>query len=469
MGTIEDFYANTVIVVNNEGKIIYSNIYNNVFGEKQFSKAKCNNGTNIVELFPDFNREEGDVFKICKSGGALVFKEGQVSKDYQGNWKAINSLKIPIIKDEEVVGVIVLTQDVESLKKLCSKYKSKSAASPACCEDKASIGHCFCDIITKNPVMLSNIEKAKLIANNPSPVFIYGETGTGKEIYVSSIHYFSDRSEEPFLIQNSAALPETLFESILFGTTKGAFTGAVDKPGLFELAHKGTLFLDEINAMPVHLQAKLLRVIQDGVVRRVGDSTERKVDVRIIAAMNIDPITAINTGKLREDLFYRLNVVSLKLIPLRERREDIPLYIEYFIDMYNQKFKKRVSGVTNEIEDFFMTYNWPGNVREIQHAIEASVSIAGHGKISVYHLPAYLAEKIHTARDENSTDETGIAQPEKRTRPLRDTIENIERNIIIKTLGEVDGNVSQAADILDITRQSLHYKLNKYNINRQNS
>lgn len=468
MSNLEEFYADAVVITNREGKIIYSDIYNGLYGEHKLFELKYQIGKKIFELYPNLRREESTI-ESCIEKGLLVFKKDQILNDHKGRRVEINSLNIPIIRDGEVAGVVELTQDISVLKNLQPKHRRRPVATSAYCENISSASYCFDDIITKNPEMLSNIEKAKIIANNTSPVLIYGETGTGKELFVSSIHNFSDRRDGLFIAQNCAALPETLFESILFGTSKGAFTGAVDKPGLFELADKGTLFLDEIHSMSINLQAKLLRVLQDGKIRRMGDSKERKVDVRIIASMNIEPLNAVKIGKIRDDLFYRLNVVSLKLIPLRDRRTDIPLYIAHFINLFNQIFKKRVSGMTNEVKNFFMLYNWPGNVREIQHAIEASVSLAGHGRIGVHHLPTYLAENIFMARDESSIDKDRAGQVMETTQSLRDTIENLERNIIIETLEKVDGNISRAADVLEISRQSLHYKLNKYKINQLNN
>lgn len=303
--------------------------------------------------------------------------------------------------------------------------------------------------------MKENIHKCKMVANSISSVLVYGETGTGKELFVQSIHNYSYRKNKPFIAQNCAALPESLFESILFGSVKGAFTGAIDKAGLFEQANGGTLFLDEINSMPINLQAKLLRVLQDGYVRRVGDSKDRKVDVRIMAAMNEEPMEALDKGHIREDLLYRLNVVSIKLVPLRERKEDISLYVNLFIKQYNQKLDKNVSGISKEVERLFYEYNWPGNVRELQHIIEASINMVDKGLIEVRHLPIYLSENIENRDLKDNIDEV---------KPLNEAIEELEKRMIINSLKKTDGNISKASNYLSIPRQTLHYKINKYNI-----
>lgn len=476
LDNIENYYADAVIITDKEGKIIYSNIYNEFYGNRRKSELTYQINKSILELYPGLDKANSTVMN-CLRKGKPVFFEGQLLKDYRGRDVLINSLNIPIVKNGEIVGAIEMTQDISKARdnihmnrhniNFSSKNSKRTNGNDR--DDMFIARYNFDDIITANKTMRKNIEKAKKIAGNMSSVLIYGETGTGKELFVSSIHNCSYRRKEPFIVQNCAALPENLFESILFGTVKGAYTGALDRPGLFELADKGTLFFDEIHSMSKRLQAKLLRVLQDGVIRRIGDSKDRKVNVRIITAMNVDPLKAVEMGQLREDLFYRLNVVSLKLVPLRERKEDIPLYVKYYIDRYNLKFGKKVSGLSDEAKNLFMVYNWPGNVREIQHVIEASVSIVDQGNIEMQHLPEYLIEKCCLLREENNRFED---KPKEysfldRRQTLRDILESIEKQMIMKTLTQADGNITRAAEILGISRQSLHYKLDKHNINHK--
>lgn len=215
--------------------------------------------------------------------------------------------------------------------------------------------------------------------------------------------------------------------------------------------------------MPLNLQAKLLRVIQDGKVRRLGDNIDKKVDVRIITAMNVDPHRAIENNRIREDLFYRLNVVNIRLLPLRERKEDIMLYVKHFIDNYNQILNKKISGISKEVGELFLEYHWPGNVRELKHVIESSMNFATKEEIKLMHLPVYLSDNINIKKKDN--DETShINYNAEYSTSLDDIIEKIEKELIIKALKKSGGNISKAANILKITRQRLHYKLDKYNI-----
>lgn len=320
----------------------------------------------------------------------------------------------------------------------------------------------FTDIITQNEEMERVKEQAMKAAGTSSPVLIYGETGTGKELLVQSIHNASPRKEEPFIAQNCAALPPTLLEGILFGTVKGSFTGAEDRKGLFELANGGTLFLDEINSMPLELQAKLLRVLQDGHVRRVGGANVFPVDVRLIAATNEDPLHAVESNRLRSDLYYRINVVSFHIPPLRERKEDIPLLVDSFIKKYNYRFQQLVVGVDERVENVFRDHDWPGNVRELEHVIEAAMNMVDGDVIQPEHLPPHFLERTR-GRKLPQHKEMGNAQSGE-IRPLRDAVEALESNLIRSALEKTDGNVKQAAKLLNIPRQTLQYKMEKYKL-----
>jgi len=304
-------------------------------------------------------------------------------------------------------------------------------------------------------------------------------TGTGKELFAQSIHSHSKRKNGPFIGINCAALPESLLESILFGTVKGAFTGAIDRPGLFEQANGGTLFLDELNSMPLGLQAKLLRVLQDGTIRRVGGTQDISVDVRIISSLNTDPNEAVNKKVLRQDLFYRLAVVSIRIPPLKERRDDIPMLTSYFIGKYKRKLNKPVKNISPEVMQCFMNYHWPGNVRELEHVIECAMVVIGDSDyITLDHLPHHLIECYARQQDEHEEvnqlvildadfrKQTHHNNRKKTNYILKHKIDSTERDLIIKILSETQGNVSRTARILGISRQSLQYRLKKYNINR---
>ena len=458
-------YVDAIMIVDHNGRIVYSVRFN-----PRFDKDGCEDefesiiNRNFLEVYSSIKPEESSVIN-CIKYGVPIHRKSQKFYDKKGRVYNTQNLTLPIIRSGKILGAVELSKDITSIKEN-TDLKDKDTIpviETLHKENKFSANYEFSDIITRNKEMINNIKKAKTVADSSSSVLVYGETGTGKELYVQSIHNYSLRRHRPFIAQNCAALPESLFESILFGSVKGAFTGAVDKPGLFEQANDGTLFLDEINSMPINLQAKLLRVLQDGIVRRVGDEKNRKVDVRIIAAMNVDPLKAVELGQLREDLFYRLNVVSLKLIPLRKRREDILLYVEYFIDKYNKELNKNVKGISSEVEELFMQYDWPGNVRELQHIIEAAINIVEDGYIELENLPIYLSEKIEVEDDESLEEHFYFSLLEG-MESLDSVVDNIEKKMIIDALGKSKGNISKAAEALKITRQRLYYKLEKYNI-----
>lgn len=450
-------YVDAIMIVDRHGKIVYSVRYNPRFYNDGLEDELENIiNKNFLEVYPDMEPSDSTMIKSITEGKTL-YRPQQIFSDYKGRVINTQNLTIPIIRSGKILGAIELSKDITKIEeKVEDRIHIIDNNSKKAIE---GLKYTFDDIITSNKTMLHNINQAKIIANNNSSVIVYGETGTGKELYVQSIHSYSNRMNKPFIVQNCAALPENLFESILFGSVKGAFTGAVDKAGLFEEAHGGTLFLDEVNSMPLTLQAKLLRVLQDGRVRRVGDTKEKEVDVRIISAMNIEPVKAMELGQIREDLFYRLSVVNIKLLPLRDRKEDIMLYVDYFINIYNKKYNKLIKGISDDVKELFFNYNWPGNVRELQHIIESSMNFAQDRIIRTVHLPVYLSEK----ELESSTmieDIYNLGQ----SRSLDDVLEGMEKQMIIKALEESKGNITKAASILKITRQRLHYKLDKYRI-----
>ena len=270
----------------------------------------------------------------------------------------------------------------------------------------------FDSIIGEDMELTKAINSARMAANTPSPVMLYGETGTGKELFARAIHNHGLRSNNKYTPVNCAAIPENLLEGILFGTSKGAFTGSLNKAGLFERTNGGTLFLDEINSMPVGLQSKILRVLQERKVRRVGALKEVEIDVKIISSVNIDPYTAINNGTLRSDLFYRLGVVFIHIVPLSRRLGDLEQLVSHFIEKHNRILGCNVQRVSSDIMDLFKIYNWPGNVRELEHVIEGAMNIAGSDNvIKLEHLQSHFSnwsvkgiasEAVHSPSQRNS-------------------------------------------------------------------
>lgn len=322
---------------------------------------------------------------------------------------------------------------------------------------KRTVKYTLTDFLTQNPYLIALKKEAEQLSKTQSSILVFGESGTGKEIFVQGIHNASSRSQGPFIAQNCAAIPEALLESILFGTAKGSYTGALDRPGLFELANGGTLFLDEIHEMPVDLQVKLLRVLEDGVVLRVGGVKSFFVDVRVIAAMNVHPKQAIEEKRLRPDLFYRLNVLTFELLPLRKRREDILYLTKNLITEFNMLFHKKVFGVDKDVEGLFLRYSWPGNVRELKHTIEYMMNICEESVLTKQVLPVMLKEQISGGTESSSGEDRGHV-------PFREMMELYERKLIEKALGSADGNIKKAAERLEIPRQTLQYKLKKYKL-----
>jgi DNA-binding NtrC family response regulator len=308
----------------------------------------------------------------------------------------------------------------------------------------------FGPMIGNSPEMRKIYQVVEQSAPTSASVLITGESGTGKELVAQTIHQLSPRASFPFVAINCAAIPETLLESEIFGHEKGAFTGAADRrQGCFELADRGTLFLDEIGEMTPATQVKLLRVLQERRFRRLGGRTEQSVDVRVIAATNIDPVEAVQKGKLREDLFYRLNVFALRLPALRERREDLPLLIQAFITEFNVRNQKAIAGVDQQATRMLEQYAWPGNVRELRNVIERATILASGPFIEPRHLPPTLSDEPPAPH-----------QPQVALAPGT-TVEEAERRLIMMTLEHTRDNKTRAAEILGISLKTLHNKLNK--------
>ena len=288
-------------------------------------------------------------------------------------------------------------------------------------------------------------------------VLITGESGTGKELVARTLHALSPRRDGPFVAINCAALPESLIESELFGHEKGAFTGASERrAGCFELAQHGTLLLDEIGEMPMATQAKLLRILEDSKVRRLGGRSEFEVDVRVVAATNQVPDEAVRGGHLREDLFYRLNVFHVHIPPLRERREDIPAIAEMLMGEMNRKHECRVTEIAAGAMECLLRHNWPGNVREVRNVIERAVILAGEGSVEVRHLPAFLQGR-NAPVSAPATGDSGDVHF-----AIGTTVEEAEKGLILRTLDHTNNNKTRAAEILGISLKTLHNKLKEY-------
>ncbi len=309
----------------------------------------------------------------------------------------------------------------------------------------------FSNIIGKSRKMQEVFYLITQVAKSDATVLLLGESGTGKELVANAIHYNSLRADKPFIKVNCAALPADLVEAELFGYEKGAFTGAIRaKEGKFELAHEGTIFLDEIGSLALDAQAKLLRVLQEKEVERLGSKRPKKVDVRLIAATNKDLAKAVEKGEFREDLYYRLNVYPIYLPPLRERGADILLLAEHFLEKYSRQYGKDIKRISTPAIDALMQYHWPGNVRELENCIERAVLLCEDQVIRTYHLPPSL----QTAKDTSTYN----------TLSLKEAVENLEIEMITDALKETKGNIRKAARLLQTTERILGYKIKKYQI-----
>ncbi len=318
----------------------------------------------------------------------------------------------------------------------------------------------FANLVGNAPAMHKVYDLIKRVSGTSSNVLVTGDSGTGKEMVAKAIHYNGPLKDKPFISVNCGAIPENLMESEMFGHKKGSFTGAVvDKAGLFEAADGGTLFLDEVGELPLTIQVKLLRAIQERMIRRVGATDDLKVDVRIIAATNRDLLKMVNDGTFRQDLYYRLNVIDIKTPSLKDRKEDIPLLVHHFLKKYNERLTKTVVGISDEAMEVLKKYDYPGNVRELENIIERTVALEGGATILPESLPPFVntpAGRKLASSNEIQVTEAGV--------DLDKIIGQIEKELIIKAVHQANGVKKRAAKLLNITFRSMRYRVEKYNL-----
>lgn len=435
--------------VDETGKTI---IYNNKMMHMESMEAQDVMNKNLLDVFMFKDGQASTLVKALQDGKA-TYNVKQTYFNNKGREITTINNTFPIYQDNSIYGAVEIANDVTKLERLMKNNLNK----------KGSTKYTFESIIGKSKKLKEVIELAKRAARTSSYVLIVGETGTGKELFSQSIHHASSRLSSPFISQNCAALPDNLIEGLLFGTKRGAFTGALDHQGLFEQAHRGTLQLDEINSLNLNLQAKLLRVLQEKTIRRIGDTKDTPVDVRVIANINEDPIDAIAKNHLRKDLYYRLGVVTIFLPPLRERKEDIPLLVENFIEKYNQMFQMNVKALHPDVLQSFLEYDWHGNVRELEHVIEAAMNIMMEEEIILYsHLPYQYRAKMQT-KDEKIIPSIDSYTEKKNgaNNPLKEQLELFEKNYIEHVLKQNEHNISKTAKLLGLSRQSLQYRMKK--------
>ncbi len=326
----------------------------------------------------------------------------------------------------------------------------------------------FSNIVAKSPEMLKIFDIIRKIADYKTTVLITGESGTGKELVARALHFNGVRRSGPFVAVNCGGIPENLLESELFGHARGAFTDAVRaKKGLFEEADGGTIFLDEIGDLPLPLQVKFLRVLQEEEIRRLGDTRSIQVDVRVIAATSKDLAREVKRGRFREDLFYRINVLTISLPPLRKRREDIPLLVDHFISRFNARLQTEIKGVDSEVMRIFMDYPWPGNVRELENVVERAMVLCEGDVIGVEELPQAMVRGGAMAAV-GAVLAQGMEDGEEECLSIKKCSKIMERELIIKALRKTGGNKTQAAQILEISLPALLYKIKGYEIDINN-
>ncbi len=399
-------------------------------------------GLSILDIYPELDESTSTIMRVVNTGQP-IYEEEQRIHTWKNELVHCLSTTLPIRSNGKVIGAICASI-------LYDTNGNKMLPEPSGDHYQLS------DIITQDEKMYELKRRIEKVALSDSAVMIIGETGTGKELVAQSIHSCSVRRDKPFISQNCAAIPTSLLEGIFFGTEKGSYTGAESRKGLFELADGGTLFLDEINSMDISIQAKLLKALEEKKVRRVGGYKEIKFDVKIVCAMNENPLNAIKMGSFREDLYYRISVVKFMIPPLRERKSDILLLADYYIQYFNKKMGRHITGISEVAQNAFMTYEWKGNVRELRNVIESAFNLAEKDVITMKDIPELAHQTLKTTLNAPKAELN-------RTGSLKTMMDDYEKLIIEETL-KSSKTMAEAAEKLDMSRQNLRYKMKRYNL-----
>lgn len=435
-----------LLIIDREGEVLFDDIGNYRYFGLGVERLK---GMNIRQIFTDLT-DEYPLLAAARKGVATENFTWRLTTERQIQIQKVGDA-YPLYDGNKIIGAIEFTHfyyDQDHIREIERHsdnvfYRSNNT--------KYTVD----DIITENEKMKQIKSEIEDIAISDSNVLIYGETGTGKELVAQSIHNSSRRYMKRFISQNCGAIPSNLLESILFGTTRGAFTGAVDSPGLFELAHGGTIFLDEINSLDASLQIKLLKAIESKRIRRIGSETEQKLDFRVIAATNEEPYRLLQEGKMKPDLFYRLSIIYFALPNLIERGGDMELLTRHFIDYFNSKINRNMRYPSESVMKIFRKYDWPGNIRELRNVIEGAFTFAEGEQIRLSDVPEYIVAGVK-GRTRSLKEKTGI---------------NVETDLIekqiISGLYETNGrSLALTAEALGMSRSLLRQKLNKYESER---
>ncbi len=441
----------------------YINIYNSANERREKMNRKNVLNKHVDEVY-DFHGGKSLLMRAIKENIPILDQYQEYTTESSGTYVEIICSTVPIMEGDEVIGAVSVMKDyskVKKLSKIIMDLQTNLFSTNLSKDNKpnpAGARHTFSDIIGNNYLLRDTMHWARKTSENNLPVLIYGETGTGKELLAQGIHNAGTRSNKPFIAINCAAIPENLLEGLLFGTVKGAFTGAIDRPGLFEQATEGTLVLDEINSMSLPLQSKLLRVIQEEAVLRVGDVKERNINTRLISISNTDPAGAIKEGQLREDLFYRIAYITLSMPPLSKRLDDLPVLAAYLIKKYNKTLNLNIQKVSDELFALLEKYPWPGNIRELEQVIASGMSSLNKNdrQISLNNLPPSIRYKFIGSSTRNKSSSNYLS--------LENTLDRVERRVLETVLKRNNWNISKAARELGLKRQSLQYRIRKYSL-----
>ncbi len=422
-------------------------------------------GKHLQDLY-DLNGEYSTVLTTLRTQAPVINRFDNFKLKNGVNITSVNTA-YPIFNSKELVGVIVFEQDVnaigENIERLENIKKTMLEQSISFEDKSKDRKYRFTDIIGKNKSLLEAIKLSKKVSAQDCNVLIYGETGTGKEMFAQSIHEESSRKNKKFLAINCAAVPETLIESMLFGTTKGAFTGSIDRAGLLEEVNGGTLFLDELNSMSLSMQSKLLRVIQENSFRRVGGEKDININVRFISSCNEDPYKITDDNILRKDLFYRLSAVIIEIPPLRNRIDDIEILIKHCLKQNMYKYYKTVDHIDESVMEILKAYKWTGNIRELFHVVEYALNVIEGNSWEVSHLPKYITNSYEIA-DETAIGLKNNIKADIYDHDLQYIMDEFESDVLKKVLEHNGYNISKTANSLGIKRQSLQYRIKKYGI-----
>lgn len=421
-------------------------------------------GRHLLDMY-DLEETVSTTMTALRTQSPVIDRVDQFSVD-NGTFIASANTSYPIFQNGQLSGAVTFEHTEETIQKYYQSIQDTRQALKHFSGNAAPVrfsGYTFENVIGSSEKLRSAAELAQRVAPQNSPVMLVGETGTGKEIFAQSIHRSSPRAGKKFVAINCAAIPETLIESLLFGTAKGSFTGSEDKAGYFEEASGGTLFLDELNSMSLVMQSKLLRVLQERTFRRVGGKKDLELDVRIISSCNEDPFQTVEENKFRRDLFYRLSSVIIELPPLREHLEDLEQLTWYHLEQTAFQYVHRITRIQPQVYQLLRAYRWPGNVRELFHVLDYAQNVADSDVMTVEHLPAYLRKNQAPAPRQSVSPAVSPSIDFSHT-SLQALMDDYEKEVITQALDRCGYNISQTAQALGILRQSLQYRIRKYGI-----